>query len=216
MGGDDFMRKLRAALDEDKINTIIYDEAGDYAKRGFQSKLNKMLNRIFDTFRTFKILIIIVLPMFAKLDKELFDKGIPRLLIHVNNRTKTYGQFSIYGVNRMSWLLYHMAKPTLINKKYAYKMTRPNSYGYFHNITPKRAELLDKLSTESKIGIFDEQLVFIDGLILTKEISRELGISISYCRNLIKKHGCKPTKLVKNKKYYSKNIIEVIRPKGKS
>jgi len=211
MGGEDFMRKLRDALDDKKLNVIVYDEAGDYAKRGFQSKLNKMLNRIFDTFRTFKILIILVLPMFVKLDKELFDKGIPRLLIHIKERNDKWGKFGIYGAYRMSWLSYHMGNPKLINKKIAYNYVRPNSWGYFHNLSLKRARQLDKISTESKIGIFDDQMVIVDGLILTKDIARELGISISYCRNLIKRFECKPKRIVKNKKYYDKKVLNKLR-----
>ena len=40
-GGSDFKKKFRLCI-QHKLSVCIYDEAGDYNKRGFWSKLNKM------------------------------------------------------------------------------------------------------------------------------------------------------------------------------
>ena len=62
-----------------------YDEAGDFNKRDSLSNFNAMINRTFETFRAFKIVVVLVLPSFSVLDNQLFDNMIPRLLLLPNH-----------------------------------------------------------------------------------------------------------------------------------
>ena len=69
----------------------VYDEAGDLNTKGALSRFNKDMDRIFETFRQFGIVVIFCLPLFKSLDNNLMDKGLMRWLLHTYGRTETYG-----------------------------------------------------------------------------------------------------------------------------
>ena len=101
------MKKL-TVCHEMKLVCIVYDEAGDFSKRGSLSRFNQMLNRTFETYRGFRILVFLGLPNFNVLDNNLFDNQIPRLLLHCSGRGDKYGNFSGYGLEEMNWIRYWM------------------------------------------------------------------------------------------------------------
>jgi len=53
LGGEDFEKKLKWCVENNK-KVILYDEAGDFSRRGAITGFNKRLNRIFETYRTFE------------------------------------------------------------------------------------------------------------------------------------------------------------------
>ena len=86
-GASDFLSKLRPCA-EAGFPVIMFDEAGEYNKRGWNSKLNKIMDSILDTFRAYKIIIIMVLHDFTELPKHVWNAKIPTFLIHLKERKK--------------------------------------------------------------------------------------------------------------------------------
>lgn len=109
MGGKEFAKYMRLCFMQGKI-VIIYDEGGDYSKRGAMTQFNAFLNRIFETYRAFRILVIICLPSMSVLENTLFDNQIPRLLLHCYDRGDNNGCVKAYSLHRMFFLRYQIGR----------------------------------------------------------------------------------------------------------
>jgi hypothetical protein len=207
IGGVDFLKKLRLCY-EYGLPVLIYDEAGDFNRRGSLTQFNAMLNRTFETFRAFKIIIILILPSFNSLDEDLFRKGIPRLLLHVDNRNENNGDFHGYSLFRMFYLKEKMKK--LIVKGYAYQLEEPNFHGHFLDLPPEREKELDKISIKGKIDILTKSEIKIEGLVNYVEIASKLVRSVLWVRIAINKLKIKPTRIIKRTKYFKDDCINVL------
>lgn len=207
MGGPDFTKKLRLCHAEGRA-VCIYDEAGDFNKRGALTKFNAMLNRTFETYRAFKIIVIVCLPTFNVLDNDIFDKNIPRLLIHCTGRGENYGNFYSYSLYRMMYVRDKMKK--LVVKSFAYNLVQANFYGQFLDIEPSRSKALDLLSTAGKTKELMAAEIKMDGLITYQEISFKLSRSLLWCRLAISKLKIKPKKVIGQKKFFDSGVIDVL------
>lgn len=206
MGGDMFQEKLQICENLGLI-VLIYDEAGDFSKRGALTSFNKRLNRIFETFRAFKILIIIVLPNFNVLDEHLFDLKIPRLLVNVTNRKK-YGNFRAYSLYRMHYIRHKMRDKRLVIKEMAYTKVYSNFKGQFLDLSPERSNELEKISTSGKKNIISEGILESRGLQSIHQLARKVHRSHIWIRAKIKKLKFKHVQIYKKRKYYEGAIIE--------
>ena len=207
MGGVDFQKKLRQCY-KHNLPALIYDEAGDFSKRGALTQLNAMLNRTFDTFRAFKILIIICLPNFDALDNSLLEKGIPRLLINCRDRTKNYGGFAGYSLYLMYYLKLRMKKETV--KPKAYQKVYCNFRGHFLDLEPKRSKQLDKLSTDNKLEIGKEQEIKMAGIVDYLEISKRVLRSVIWVKKTVSKLKIKPVRKIGRRQYFDNSVISII------
>jgi hypothetical protein len=211
MGNTDFMKKFKLSVINGML-VVIYDESGDADKRNHYTDLNKALLRLFDIYRTFKILVILVLPLFERLDNDLFDKGLPRLLFHVENRNTNYGTVAVYGLYRMLHLKKEMAKVKtdkyLISKQQAYQRVRPNYRFRFKNLPPDREKELDKISTSGKMKEFHELDIANRGLMAYSDIADKLGRSEDWVKRTVAKMKLKEEEIFKRKKYFSKKVYE--------
>lgn len=203
VGGEQFSLKL-SICEQKKKYVIIYDEAGDFNRRGFITRFNAAINRAFETYRTFKIIVIITLPLVSTLDPELINKSIPQMLIHCYGRTKNYGRYKVYDIQRMSYLIDKLR--TYKHKPPAYTKTRPNFRGIFKNLPPKREEELNKFTTKEKREINKTTSLKLNKLLSQQEIADKLLKSKIWVRKSIKELKIKPQKIL-NKKYYYKNDI---------
>jgi len=211
MGAEEFKKKLHKCIEENH-KVCIYDEAGDYDKVSFMSNLNKEMNRIFDIFRTFKIVIIIVLPAFYVLSTRLFEKGTPRLLLHTYGRDNKRGVVSIYGSWRMQYLKFNMTKKNIAVPQQQYTFTKPNDKGFFHNLSKERSKELDEYSTKGKQSILKGQIVHQEGLITAQEIGNKLGgYSLQWTSIKLKENNIKPVSNIGRKNYYDKNVYEQLK-----
>lgn len=208
MGGDDFQEKLVICYDSG-LNVLIYDEAGDFNSRGALTGFNQMLNRVFDTFRAFKILVILVLPNFKVLDTPLFDKAIPRLLIHCYNRSMKWGDFSVYSLYRMYFLREKLKKYTV--PSYAYTGTTPNYRGHFLDLAPSKSIELEKISIAGKKQIVNDNILSNRGLVSYKDIAKKLSRSVVWVKKKIQVHKFKVEYKHKRMNYFNKEVIEVLR-----
>jgi hypothetical protein len=187
---------------------IIYDEAGDFNKRGSLTRFNAMLNRTFETFRAFQIIVILVMPSFNVLDGDLFDKKIPRLLLHVGARSDNYGHFRAYGLEGMMWIKEKMKKTVV--KEYCYANQWPNFYGHFLDLDPARSAELDAFSTKGKLQDLEKSEVKISGLVSMVDIARKTVRSIIWVRKALATLKIKPVRVIKKRNYYPEEILETM------
>lgn len=205
LGGVEFLKKLKVCYEE-RLPCIIYDEAGDFSKRGSLTKFNAMLNRTFETFRAFKCIVILALPNFNVLDNQLFDNQIPRMLVHMTDRNNSYGDFSAYDLMCMNWLRHWMKKMPV--KSYAWGRVYPNFKGHFLDLEADRSSMLDRISTKSKIKELGKSQVKIEGLLSYAEMATKLDRSVIWvkkaCSNLKLKHK----RVVNRAKYFEPETVD--------
>lgn len=207
MGGVQFTQKLRI-VHKEGYPVLIYDEAGDFSKRGSLTRFNAMLNRTFETYRAFKVLVIICLPNVGVLDQNLFDNNIPRLTLHCRGRTPRQGHIKGYSLYRTLYIRERMKKLTV--KAFAYQIVDPNFYAHFKDLTPERSRQLDKVSTEGKIKELEKAEIKIEGLISYKEICQRLARSINWVRQAIKALKIRHVKVIEKRKYFDAGVIDVM------
>jgi len=204
MGGADFLKKL-AVCHEKRLVCIGYDEAGDFSKRGSLSKFNAMLNRTFETFRGYKILVVLGLPCFDMLDAGLFDNQIPRLLLHLSARSDYSGNFDGYGLDEMNWLRYWMQKWPK-HKAKAYKKVIPNFRGHFLDLSPARSKMLDRVSTKSKLKILRKSAIKIEGLLSYAELATKCDRSVIWVRKAVANLNIRHSRTLGQVKYFDPDV----------
>lgn len=207
MGGQEFTRKLRICFKMGLL-VIIYDEAGDFNKRGSISRFNAMINRIFETFRAFRIIVILVLPSFHVLDSDLFDKNIPRLLVHCHSRGDDYGSFSAYSLYRMMYLKHHMQK--LVVKSHAYKLVEANFHGEFLDLPPARSKILDTTSTKGKLETLKAAEIKIEGLVSYYDLAMRVSRSVLWVKQAVSKLGLEHKRVIDRRKYFDEQIVATL------
>jgi hypothetical protein len=189
MGGESFKDGLLMCY-EQKKNVIIYDESGDFSSRKALTDFNNRLNRVFETFRAFKVVVIMCLPCFKNLDYSLLQKGIPKLLIHTQGRTKNHGNFMAFCTKNM-YYVYNNFKSVII-PNYAYTMQAPNFYGHFLDLDTERAKELETHTIGGKIEILKERLsknkndLPATEFMSIREVRQRLNLRFAECRNHIK------------------------------
>ena len=183
MGGGEFMKKAEACYNNG-LHVLIYDEAGDFNRRGSLKSFNAMINRFFETYRAYKILVIICVPDFNVLDQQLFRNKIPRLLLHLYNRKRTFGNYRAYSLYRMFYIKNKMLKG--IVPSWAFMSTEPNFYGHNKNLPPERADELAKISTASKLNTLKDSRRQLEGLMSIEDLARKLKLESSGVRKTIK------------------------------
>lgn len=209
LGGGDFTKKLKLCYSKGH-RVLVYDEAGDFNKRGSLTKFNAMINRVFETYRTFNIIVILCLPSLHSLDETLFEKGIIRLVLHVQDRTQRSGSYRGYSLYRAHYLREYMKK--LVVKPFAYHRVKPNFYGNFLDLDPERAKELDKISTKGKLDILEEGEIIYHGLLSMQDLRVMVERSYTWCDEKLKELGIKPVKVWKRKKYYDSSVAERLLP----
>lgn len=204
LGGSEFTKNLRVCW-EKKLPACIYDEAGDFNSRGALTRFNAMINRIFETFRGFKILVIVCLPSFGTLDRDLLKKEIPRLLLHCHDRGERSGEYDGHSLYNMHYLKDKMKG--LVIESQAYKIIQPNFRGHFLDLEPERSKALDTLSTKGKIEALKQSEIKLDGLVSYNDLARKVGRSVIWCRVAINELKIKPTRIIRRASYFHESVI---------
>lgn len=210
IGGDNFKANLiRIAQEETKTNkVIIYDEAGDFSKRGALTSFNQMINRIFELYRGFKIIVIMVLPDFNVLDNQLFANKIPQQLYYCHGRKETYGNYKGYSLNKMYKLKEWTKKKN--NPHKPYKLVSPNIYGHFKDLSPLRSKKLDIFSTTGKIDILNDKKLE-KGFYSISQLAVKINKSESYTYTLLRRNEIKPAKKEGRLGVYDSNALKLLR-----
>lgn len=207
MGGKEFLKKLTKCY-ENGLAVCIYDESGDYNRRGALSGFNKIMNRAFEVFRALRVLVILVLPSFHVLDGDLFTKGVVRGLAHCYGRTKDEGRFKVYELDRVNWIKEKMRG--LPTKNLAYDKVYRNVGGFFLDLPKGRSIELDKVSTKGKIDILIKAELSHDGMFSYRDICARTGRSKRVIITLIRKLNLKAERKYKNELFFSKGVLDRI------
>jgi hypothetical protein len=206
MGGNDFQEKLQICQ-EQRLKVLIYDEAGDFSKRSTMTRFNRNLERIFDTFRTYKIIVIMCLPGFFELDRHIYSTKVVRMLIHLGERHKL-GKYSVYSLADIEWMLYHYKKLPL--KSAVYNAQIPCFIENFETLSPERQGDLDRLSTAAKKEILGNNVLAARGLRSLEDIAKDCGITISGLKNYVRQINLIPEIVYKKKNYYSEGATKTL------
>ena len=204
MGGKQFVKKLSVCYDR-KLPCIVYDEAGDFSKRGSLTMFNAQLNRIFETYRAFRMIVIICLPNFDKLDMSLMDNLIPRFMLRCFDKQPGYSNFKGYSLYRMDLLKAKMKQ--LKVKRYAYSVIDCNFQGHFLDLSAERSKRLDVLSTESKLKILKQTDAKMEGLLTTLDMATKLVRSLNWVYIALRNLKIKPLKQVSKVRYYDETTL---------
>lgn len=207
MGGDDFQEKLRDCY-QNKLKVIIYDEAGDFNRRAALTRFNADLNRIFETYRVFKIIVILVIPCVEDLDDSIFKKEIPRFMLHCYGRTLIRGRYMGYALNRIQWVKAFMKSSPV--KTTAYFMEQHNIRESFYDLTPERQAELTAHTVKGKIEILEARRLRSSYNLTIADLVRLTGLSFRGVQNKIKRLG-EEGQLRGNKRYYSPAIINQLK-----
>jgi len=206
MGGEDFIKKIVICFGR-KLPACEYGEAGDFHKRGSMTRLNALLNRTFETYRVFKILVVLDLPSFHVLDQDIFDKEIPRLLIHLYGRTMNQGNGKCYSLKGMLKLRGKMEKLKHF-KKHAFKLVEPNFFIHFKNLDDARRKQLDVLTTRGKIKGLKQAEIKFAGLLSYVELSRKVGRSERWVKAALKDLKIRSVKQFERRYYFPSSSVD--------
>lgn len=209
IGGDEFQEKLQICHNLG-YNVVIYDEAGDFSKRGALTAFNKRLNRTFDTYRAYRVIVVLILPNFNVLDDHLFNLKIPRMLLNCYNRNSKYGNYRGYSLYRMHYIRHRMNDRKLVIKEYAYAMVQPNFRGNYLDLSHDRSREMDRISTAGKKEILSENILESKGLISQTALTKKLNRSIAWVRMKIRQLKIKPVQTYKQRKYYDGSTLELL------
>lgn len=140
-----------------KRKVAIYDEAGDFEKKAFATKANRLLNRVFDIYRKYGIVVIVCLPYMGQLDNGPFQKHIPRLLLHLKEGTENQTRFWAYSLLGMLWVRHHLENMKRKNPvlEQAYSRVHPNFYGTIKRPPPWFQRMIDESSDQGKDKEFE-------------------------------------------------------------
>lgn len=208
MGGDEFSKKLDLCAQKG-YHYIIYDEAGDFNKRGALTKFNRALDRIFDTYRALNIIPILTLPNFDVLSSNIFDNNLPRLLLNTYGRSLNQGNYRGYSFKRMLDIRELMRKLNR-KKQLAYKMVTPSFYGHFKDLPKEQAAALDKIGTAKKREFVKKSNRSIEGLITYEELSKAVGKSMNWTRQTVSRMKIAPAREEGKRRYFNQEAINTI------
>lgn len=209
MGGDDFQEKLRDCY-QNRRRVIVYDEAGDFNRRSSLTRFNADLNRIFETYRVFKIIVVLVLPCVEDLDDSIFKKEIPRFLLHCYARTLKSGRYMGFCLNRIQWIKAYMKTSPV--KTTAYFSEQHNIRERFLDLEPVRQKLLTDHTVAGKIEILETRLKKSTASLTIQDLSKLTGISyiaIQKRLNTIGEHGV-ASKNKGRKRFYPHTVIPLL------
>ena len=209
-GASDFLSKLRPCA-EAGLPAIVFDEAGEYNKRGWNSKLNKILDSVMDTFRAYKIIVFFVLHDFSELPKHIWNAKIPTFLIHLKERKKGVGRSYWYELKSMYYIINY--RKTEVFPEASYDKVFPNFRCEFKNLEPERSNALDKLSTRAKKDRLEGSEIAIQGLLGFGDIAKLILRSEAWVKKTIRIYKYKEERTFKKKKYYTQDILSKLNSK---
>lgn len=206
LGGKEFTGNFRACH-KLGLPVITYDEAGDFSRRGAITGFNMMINRLFETYRGFKIIVIVCLPSVNVLDSQIFTNQIPRLLLHIPSRNNHQAEIYAYSLSQMNWIRdkFDSLPKGAKHKCYNYVITNFKTHAL--NLEPGREKKLDKLSTYGKKALLKNTEIEIKGIVDYVQIAREINKSVLVTKRLVKKLQIKHKTIIDKKKYFEKGVI---------
>jgi hypothetical protein len=209
MGGREFI-KLLPLVYEKHYPCIIYDEAGDFSRRGAMSTQNRNINTIFETFRAYGIIIIFCNPCFNSLDSSIFRHNAIRLLLHCQGRSPHMGTIKGYDIDSIAWLRMNMDKYKYREYE-AYNWVPPNFVANFSDLDPARSKLLDEYCTKGKIKILKRAAIKSENMLNLQDIKTATGRSTSWVNQKISDLKIKSVNKIGATLYYDRSAVELLK-----
>jgi len=204
-GSEDFINKLIPA-GKKGLPVIMFDEGGEYNRRGWASRLNKIMDKVIDTFRAYNIIIIFILHDFTELPKHVWNVKIATALIHLKERKGLhYGRSYWYDLKSMYYIIHHRTKDVFPEE--SYDKVYPNFRTKFKDLSPERSHQLDILSTAHKQSSIENQQILLEGLSNYNQLSLQIGKSEAWVRKKVRELKIRPQRIHKKKNYYSQEAI---------
>ena len=212
-GINDFLESINWCIANNK-NVCIFDEAGEFSKKGTMTRLNKLLNRVFEVFRATKIVLIICVPSIQDLDDSQLKKGLVRFLVNCYGRTtQPFSKLRVYDIERIFYIKHYMKKEVVPAK--AYSKVRPNFHGYFKDLDANVREDLRILDLKDKKGILKDKYFEAKGLIPVEIIVQETVFAYNTVMNKLREFKA-PHETHGTKNFYFKGILKRFGSKRKS
>lgn len=151
-GAKDFGKCLDYCMQNNK-RVLLYDEAGDFSKDSVQTIVTKNINRVLDTWRTFRILLIMIAPDVGVFPNAPFDKKLPRLYINMTGGSDVQSNYDAYSYVGMSWIRFKILQ---LRRKHAlahiiaHSQVIPNFRGHIKEPPVWFQEYVDKSSDAGK------------------------------------------------------------------
>jgi hypothetical protein len=208
MGGEEFLNVCDWCKDND-VHVSVYDEAGDLSSRGALTRFNRTMNRFFDTYRQYKIIAILCLPVFFNLDHSMFQNKSVQMLINLHGKDVDNGdtRFRVYDRGGINWLLYR-AKIEKVDKTSIYIRQHPMFRGTILKLPPDDDAKLKGISMKGKKAILSKSVLDLSGLIDAQSIASRTGRSVSNVHKHLKANKIKPAKVINKRRYYDKLVAE--------
>lgn len=211
MGGDQFLKKLPQASGEG-YRIVVYDEAGDYARKGAMTRFNKTMDIAIDKMRAWKCIIIFICHYFPKqVTSEMIDKGLASCLIHCVSRSpgQSYTSVKVYDKESISYMVNYWIKFVKV-PGHIYRLT-PNFTFDFHDLVPERSKQLERLGLKKKKESWDMSEIRLNGLMTQQEMASQLRVSQSWIKQKLKQIDGEAEKTYKNRKFYTQSTLEQLR-----
>jgi hypothetical protein len=208
MGGENFLKVCDWAKDNN-VHVAVYDEAGDLSGRGALTRFNRTMNRFFDTYRQYKIIAILCLPVFYNLDHSMFQNKSVQMLINLYGKDVKHGDTNmrVYDRGGVNWLLYR-AKIEKVDKTSIYLRQHPVFRGNILKLPPDDDQKLNAISMKGKSKILKNSVIDLEGLVDVHGMASRLGRSYRNTSALLIKNKIRPSKVIGKKNYYDKVTAE--------
>lgn len=181
-GFEQLKQKLEICRQKNKT-VIIFDEAGEISNRDALTNANKQFLKILDTYRAYKIFMIICFQRFSMIDSAVLETEVIRGGIYIEDKYKTYAAAGVYSLTDLFKVAGIMAKIRKFKNQppnAAFRSVSPMIRLKFLPLPVEEQRYLDKISLESKqrmlIGkkgvsekVQEEKLEKVKALILMKE-----------------------------------------------
>ena len=205
-GGVDFLKGMDWCV-ANKRSVIVYDEAGDFNTRASLTYFNQNMNRVFETYRALRIVVILCLPSFSDVDTSIMKKKVARFLIHCYSRNSRWGNYKVYSLYRMWYLKDKFKKVTVPDD--AFRFVSPNFYGRFKDLDPADALVLEKHSISGKRDIIRKGVLATQGLLNLRDLASRSGYSVETVRKFVKSKRLKGEKQGATL-YFDKGVVDMI------
>jgi adenylate kinase family enzyme len=209
MGYKQFTLGLDTAKDLG-YKAVIYDEAGDFDKSSYMSQVNKLINRVFDTFRSTNIIVIMVLPSFFRLPDSLYEKGLARVLYHIHDRARV-GRFTGYDMNTQVTMRDWSKKKGIGYRIKVYNIVESCLTGKFLDLPPERSKALSDYCNKHKKGERRDVALNLSNLKDLNALAVQFGCSYVTMRTVVGMSQVPPTNTYKRKMYFDENAVNKIK-----
>ena len=210
-GGKDFLHKL-PICGQEGFPAHEWDESGRYSRKNALTEMNKDMDEAMDVLRVHKVAIIVCRHDIHKIPKEIVDHEILGCMIRCKMRDpeSDYVEAEVYDFVAVQYIIEYINKGIKPQQVYN-KLVYPSFHFRFKNLSPKRSDMLDQLSSRKKIEMWTEKNIKAQGLLTKQELSDTINMSIAWLNKALKQIKANPEVVSKKRKYYSQQIIGDLR-----